>query len=95
MSAGKALRNNKALLLSGLFLGFAAAFATQNENIIRFAWMLGAFGAIGMLLGGNLNINSSARMAGIPEAAIKGFLLFANGVGSSLSCLLAKVPHKR
>lgn len=81
LSAGKALRNNKALLLSGLFLGFAAAFATQNENIIRFAWMLGAFGAIGMLSGGNLNTNGSARMVGISEAAIKGFLLFANGAG--------------
>ncbi|MBR6772562.1 MAG: hypothetical protein IKM29_04110 [Clostridia bacterium] len=86
---GRLVSKRNGLVLSGLLLGIGAAFATQNANIIRFAWMTGAFGVAGMFSCGNLDPENSAalvsdrktRPTGILGLCIKGFLLFANPAG--------------
>ena len=87
--AGKLTSKGKGALISGLLLGIGAAAATQNSNVIRYAWMTGAFGVVGMFQSENLDCKSSVKLLfcrnsrayGLLGLILKGFLLFSIGSG--------------
>ncbi len=86
---GTLLGHGKGALLPGLLIGLGAAFATGNPKVIQFAWMIAAFGAVGMFPGGGMSygetvglvIRREAPKRGTAGFALKGFLWFAVAAG--------------
>ena len=83
------LRTKSSALLLGLFLGFGAAAATGNENIVRYSCLIAAFGAVGAFAVQDLNCKATAKLIllkrspalGVFGLGVKGFLQTAIPAG--------------
>lgn len=86
---GTLIGHGKGALLPGLLIGFGAALATGNPKIIQLAWIVAAFGAVGMFPGGGMTYGETVSLVNGREAplrgtlgfALKGFLWFAVAAG--------------
>ncbi len=82
---GSKIGHGKGALLPGMLLGFGAALITGDPKIMGYAWMLGAFGALGMFLGGGMSHGETINLVykhldpprGYAGLTVKGFLWFS------------------